>query len=165
MKAARLLILLAAIAVPAMAAEAGGHGAAGPEGARKGGAPGTNVDMPFLVAPVMGDDGKLTGYAYISNRLTAASVGAVLAVREKLPFIQDAFVRDVNGRAITQPGHPDQVDMPGLEARLLADAQKVTGAGKVKTITICTVQMAPLKAKAPVAGASAPPAAKSRCIN
>ena len=161
MKRAALLILLAAIAIPAMAAEEGGH-----DGGKKGGAPGTNVDMPFLVAPVTDDDGKLTGYAYISNRLTAASAGAVMVVREKLPFIQDAFVRDVNSRPVTQSGQPDQVDMPGLEARLLADAQKVTGAGKVRTITICTVQMAPLKAKAPPARSSADaPAAKSRCIN
>ena len=161
MKRAALLILLAAIAIPAMAAEEGGH-----SDGKKGGAPGTNVDMPFLVAPVTGDDGKLTGYAYISNRLTAASVSAVMMVREKLPFIQDVFVRDVNGRPVTQPGHPDQVDMPGLEARLLADAQKVVGAGKIKTITICTVQMAPLKAKGPPARSSADvPATKSRCIN
>ena len=34
--------------------------------------------------------------------------------------------------------------MPALETRLLADARKVMGAGKVKLITICTVQIAPL---------------------
>ena len=31
---------------------------------------------------------------------------------------------------------------PALETRLLADARKVMGAGKVKLITVCTVQIA-----------------------
>jgi hypothetical protein len=34
--------------------------------------------------------------------------------------------------------------VPRLEARLLADAQKVMGADKVKLITVCTVQIAEL---------------------
>ena len=55
-----------------------------------------------------------------------------LAVRDKLAFIQDAFVRDVNGDAVAKPDDPEKVDMPALEARLLADARKVMGAGKVK---------------------------------
>jgi len=53
--------------------------------------------MPFLIAP-MSKDGKLLGYAYISSKLVASSPGATIAVREKLAFIQDAFVRDVNAK-------------------------------------------------------------------
>jgi hypothetical protein len=169
MKRAILLMFLAVL--PAMAAEEGPHHSATKEGdAKKGGAPGTNVDMPFLMAPISGEDGKLTGYAYISSRLTAASNGAALTAREKVPFIQDVFVRDVNSRQITSAAHPDSVDIPALEARLLADARKVMGAGQVKTITVCTVQMAALKAKAPPARSpgqdgEAAPAEKSRCSN
>lgn len=157
------VMLPAGLGLSAMAAETGGHG-----DASTGGAPGTNVDMPYLMAPVTGEDGKLTGYAYISSRLTAASGAAVLTVREKLPFIQDAFVRDVNDHQVTPSGQPDQVDMPALEARLLADARGVVGAGKVKAITICTVQMAPLKVQPPSpqsAAQAGPVPAKSRCAN
>ena len=39
----------------------------------KAGAPGTNIDMPFLMAPMNGVGGKLAGYAYISSRVTANS--------------------------------------------------------------------------------------------
>jgi hypothetical protein len=89
-------------------------------------------------------EGKLTGYAYISSRLTAKSDTFALAVREKLPFIQDVMVRDINGTAVTTAEDPQSVDVPRLESRLLADARKVMGADKVKLITVCTVQIAEL---------------------
>ena len=113
-------------------------------------------------------------YAVGKDPITASNhdwfLAAALTVRDKLPFIQDAFVRDVNGRRITGTDSPEEVDVPALEARLLADAQKVMGAGKVKILTICTLQMAALKAKGPPARAPAetgPGAAteKSRCSN
>jgi len=173
MKRAVLIMLL--VALPAMAAEEGHStgeaqgGEAGKGGAQKGGAPGTNVEMPFLMAPITNEEGKLSGYAYISSRLTASSGGAALTVRDKLPFIQDAFVRDVNAQQVTAAGHTDEVDIPRLEARLLMDAQKVMGAGKVKIITICTIQMAALNAKGqPVRAPAGPEGAvieKSRCSN
>ena len=42
------------------------------------------------------------------------------------------------------PTIPRKWTLPGVEKRLLADAAKVMGAGKVKLITVCTVQIAPL---------------------
>jgi hypothetical protein len=135
MRKAAILFLLAAVAVPARAAD---------DGAKKGGKPGTNVDMPFLMAPMTDADGKLTGYAYLSTRLTAMSDTYALAVRDKLPFIQDRMVRDVNNQGVATPDDPEKVDVPALEKRLLGDAAQVMGAGKVKLITICTVQIAEL---------------------
>jgi len=114
------------------------------EGEAKKGAPGTNVDMPYLMAPLTNADGKLTGYAYISSRLTATSEGGGTAVRAKLPFIQDIMVRDVNAITVTTLDDPEKVDIPGTEKRLLAAAAKVMGPGKVKLITICTVNVSPL---------------------
>ena len=38
----------------------------------------------------------------------------------------------------------EKVDIAGLERRLLSDAVKVMGAGKVKLITVCSVNVAPL---------------------
>jgi hypothetical protein len=135
MRKAAILVLLAALAVPARAAD---------DDAKKGGKPGTNVEMPYLMAPLSNADGKLLGYAYISTRLTAMSDTYALAVRDKLPFIQDKMVRDVNGDAVTTPDDPEKVDIPALEKRLLGDATQVMGAGKVKLITVCTVQIAEL---------------------
>ncbi len=123
----------------------------------KTGAPGTNVEMPFLMAPLVGSDGKLTGYAYISTRLTAASAAGALDVRDKIAFIQDAFVRDVNGAAVAKATDPSTVDNPALEARLLADAKRVMGPGKVASIAIVQLQVAPLHPDSRQPPASMPP--------
>ncbi len=150
-KAATLVLALATAGfTPAsFAAEHGAakaeHGEAKKEGGPEKGKPGTNVDMPFLMAPLTNADGKLTGYAYISSRLTASTDGGGTAVREKLPFIQDLLVRDVNMTAVTTHDDPEKVDIPATEKRMLAAAAKVMGPGKVKLITICTVNVSPLR--------------------
>jgi hypothetical protein len=141
-KAAFLLLL--AIATPVRAADDAATDA------QKGGRPGTNVEMPFLMAPLTNAEGKLIGYAYLSTRLTATSEGYALAVRDKLPFIQDAMVRDVNAVAVAGPDEPEKVDIAGVERRLLADAAKVMGPGKVRLMTVCTVQIAELHPAQPV---------------
>ncbi len=132
------LIFVLAIA-PATAAEK----AAGKDD-DKAGAPGTNVDMPFLMAPMTGADGKLSGYAYISSRLTAPTDIIANQARDKIAFIQDAFVRDVNATEIATTGDPVTVNNAALEARLLADARKVVGANKIVSVAIMQVQIAPL---------------------
>jgi hypothetical protein len=99
------------------------------------------------MAPLTNAEGKLTGYAYISSRLTASSEGVLTEVREKIPFIQDLLVRNINGASVTMPDDPEKVDIAGVEARLLADALKVMGAAKIKQITVCTVQIAELRPK------------------
>ena len=148
-------LILAVIAAPAFAAEK----EAGKE-ADKAGAPGTNIDMPFLMAPMTGGDGKLSGYAYITSRLTATSDASANLVREKIAYIQDAFVRDVNRIEIVMSG--TSVDNTALQARLLADARGVVGQGKLTSIAITQVQVAPLH-PSPVTPAAvapqAPPAA------
>jgi len=132
--------LICALAIAPAAAE---EKAAGKEG-DKAGAPGTNIEMPFLMAPMTGADGKLSGYAYISSRLTANSDVSANQVRDKIAFIQDAFVRDVNAKEIATSGDPVTVDNAALQARLLADARKVVGASKLVSIAITQVQIAPL---------------------
>ena len=143
MKSVAILALAALLAFPALAAEEG-KADAGKDGGKKGGAPGTNVDLQYLMAPLTGEDGKLLGYAYISARLTASSDSDTLVVRDKMPFIQDALVRDINASTVTVAGDPQKVDVGGVENRFLADARKVVGAARVKVITVCTVQIAPL---------------------
>ena len=123
----------------------------------KAGAPGTNVEMPFLMAPLVAGDGKLSGYAYISTRLTATSAAGALEVRDKIAFIQDAFVRDVNGANIAKPSDPGAVDNPALEARLLTDAKKVMGPGKVASIAIAQLQVAPLRPDSAQTPSTMPP--------
>ncbi|HJR55888.1 MAG TPA: hypothetical protein VJ798_04860 [Rhizomicrobium sp.] len=139
-----LLPLLLLAAVPALAAEHGAPAGASPD-APKSGRPGTNVDLEFLMAPLTGANGKLIGYAYINPRLTVVSEGFVTPVREKAAFIQDAFIRDINARGVATADNPQKVDIAGVEARLLANVNKIMGPGKVKMITVCTVQIAELR--------------------
>lgn len=160
-----ILPLLLALTAPVSAAEEA-HGKPAKEGAHskedaKGGAPGTNIDMPFLMAPMTGADGKLSGYAYISSRLTANSDVSANQARDKIAFIQDAFVRDVNTKEIAMSGDPPAVDNAALEARLLADARKVVGASKLVSIAITQVQIAPLHPSAVTAVAGQLPPADS----
>ncbi|HYS45278.1 MAG TPA: hypothetical protein VEM35_02495 [Rhizomicrobium sp.] len=142
-KTAILALLTAVLFLPAVAAEEKKESAK-KEGEVQKGKPGTNVDMPYLMAPLTNADGKLDGYAYLSTRLTATSEANALAVRDKLPFIQDAMVRDVNNIGIATADDPEKVDVPAVERRLLSDAAKVMGAGRVKLITVCSVNVAPL---------------------
>ena len=120
------------------------------------GAPGTNVEMPFLIAP-MSKDGKLLGYSYISAKLVASSQSAAIDVRDKLAFIQDAFVRDVNSAPIGKSGDPRSVDTALLADRLLADARRIVGPAKVVSITFKQIQFAPLHPKAATDDVVAPP--------
>ena len=126
-----LLLVLAVAGQPGLAAGA------------KEGAPGTNVEMPFLIAP-MSKDGKLLGYAYISSKMVATSPSASIAVREKLAFIQDAFVRDVNAEPICKADDPRAVDTALLNSRLIAIARRVVGSDKVVRMVFVAVQFAPL---------------------
>jgi hypothetical protein len=138
-----LLPLLLVAALPALAAEKGAPAGAAQE-SPKTGKPGTNVDLEFLIAPLTTAGGKLIGYAYINPRLTVVSDGFVTPVRDKVPFIQDAFIREVNSKSVATAADPQAVDIAGVEARLMANAVKIMGPGKVKMITICTVQIAEL---------------------
>src|SRR5581483_11650528 len=91
--------------------------AAPPAFAAKQQEPGTNVDMPYLMAP-MTVDGKLVAYAYISSQIVAVSPNAAVEIRLRVPYIQDAFVRDVNARPVGKPDDPQTVDRDALMARL-----------------------------------------------
>jgi len=130
---AALFALLAALAAaePALAQQ-------------KPGDPGTNVEMPFLIAP-LSVDGRLYGYAYISLKVVTATQSAALDVRDKVAFVQDAFVRDVNASSIGKAGDPKTVDQPALVARLLADTRRVIGAAKIVNIVLIDVQISPIR--------------------
>jgi len=105
--------------------------------------PGTSVEMPFLIAP-MSKDGKLLGYAYISHKVVCSSGSATVAVREKLAFIQDADVRDVNARPVGRSDDPMKVDDAALGLRLMENARSVVGANKIVGVVFMQIQFAPL---------------------
>jgi hypothetical protein len=91
-----------------------------------------SVEMPSLIAPVV-IDGKLSGYFYISSRVTANSATSAIAIREKLAFIQDAFVREVNLHPI-QTADAAKLDRAELGRRLIGNARKVMGNSSITGI-------------------------------
>jgi len=113
-------------------------------GSAKAPEPGTSVEMPYLIAPLlMGEE--LVAYAYITPKVIAASPAAAIDIREKTPFIQDAFVRDVNAVMIGSPDDPRKIDSAAVAARLLKDAQRVLGGKKVVSVQIVTIQVAEVR--------------------
>jgi hypothetical protein len=149
----KLAVLAAALllSLPARAAD---------EGKTSKEEPGTHVQMPFLIAP-MSIDGKLQGYSYISSKLVASTPSASVEIRDKLAFIQDAFVRDVNAAPTGKAQAPLDVDTAALTARLVADARRIVGASKVVTIAFTQIKFSPLHPRATTDDpepASAPPA-------
>ena len=104
---------------------------------------GASVVMPYLIAPVVVGD-KLLAYAYVSSMIVGPSPSAAVEIRDKTPFIQDAFVRDVNAAPIGKASDPQTVDEDGLAARMLADARRIVGAGKVIGVRIVQIQLRPV---------------------
>ena len=117
--------------------------------------PGTSVEMPFLVAP-MSQDGNLLGYAYIASKLICTSSNACIVVRQKLAFIQDAYVRDVNLKPIALASDPKAVDRDLLNARLTAAAKRIVGDDKVQNMTFMEIKFSPLHPSDSTAPASPP---------
>jgi hypothetical protein len=68
---------------------------------------------------------------------------ASVEIRDKLPFIQDAFVRDVNAAPIGKAGDPLAVDRDALATRLTAEARRIVGSRKVATITFVETPLHP----------------------
>jgi hypothetical protein len=106
--------------------------------------PGTSVEMPYLIAP-MTIDGKLVSYAYVSSRIVAGSPSAAIGVRAKTPFIQDAYVRDVNRTPISNGADPPQIDTNMLIKRLFADARQIVGEDKVSEVQLIKIQISQLR--------------------
>lgn len=106
--------------------------------------PGTSVEMPILVAPMV-TDGKLVSYAYISSTIVAASPAAAMDVRAHTPFIQDAFVREVNAVPIVTADSSQGIDKSALASRLLAAARRVAGSGKIASVKLTQVQISLLR--------------------
>jgi hypothetical protein len=105
---------------------------------------GASVVMPYLIAPVIVGD-KLFAYAYVSSIIIGPSPSAAVDIRDRTPFIQDAYVRDVNASPIGEPSDPQTVDTVALASRMLADAKRIVGMDRVIGVRIVQVQIRQLQ--------------------
>jgi hypothetical protein len=106
--------------------------------------PGTSVEMPYLIAPLAAGD-TLVAYAYVTSTIIASSPSSAIDIRDKIAFIQDKFVRDVNASSIGKPDDPKAVDEAKLTARLLADVKTVMKPGTVAGLKVVEVQIRPMR--------------------
>jgi hypothetical protein len=93
----------------------------------------TDVEMPPILAPMVVDN-RLESYAYITVALTPAARDRVLLIREKVPFLRDGFLREVNKASIASAADPKAVDQPALKKRLLARVNQILPPGTVSDL-------------------------------
>ena len=93
----------------------------------------SGIDMPALMAPVT-VNGELRHYVYLAIRLELSGDSQKDLVLERIPYIQDAFLRDVHRASVAMNNDPETVDGHGLTERLVAIAAKILGPGVVTGI-------------------------------
>jgi len=92
-----------------------------------------SVDMPILVAPVV-VNGEMDHYVYLGVTLKLVDDTHKSRLLEKIPYLQDAFLREVHGPSIAHNNDPSLVDEKALIGRLLRVCAQVVGANIVKDI-------------------------------
>ena len=104
----------------------------------------TNVELPAFLAPMLIGN-RLESYAYITIALAPASRENMLAIREKMPFLRDAFLREVNKASIVKGDDPKTVDTVALKARLLVRLNQVLPQGSVSDLKFQQIVMIPIQ--------------------
>lgn len=130
-----------AFAAPAFASSGGSSHAKTEEGAAFATPRVPTVSMPTLVAPI-GVNGELDHYVYLGISLELTSDEHKSMMLDKIPYLQDAFLREVHGATLARDGDPTILDEVGLKARLLATSEKVVGPGIVKAVAIYNATLA-----------------------
>ena len=104
----------------------------------------TNVELPAFLAPMLKGN-RLEQYAYITVALTPANRERMLAIREKMPFLRDAFLREVNKANIVKADDSNSVDTVALKARLLLRVNEILPKGSVSDLKFQSIQMTPIQ--------------------
>ena len=105
-----------------------------------------DVTLPTILAPMIVDS-RLENYAYITIVLKPATPAGILMIREKVPFLQDAFLRELNGATIVKADDPKAVDETALKARLVARVNQVLPAGTIAELKFQPIVVAPVQAQ------------------
>ena len=104
-----------------------------------------NVEMPPLLAPLVVEN-RLESYAYITVQLTPSTRDKVFLIREKVPFLQDGFLREVNKAPIGKATDPRTVDEPALKKRLLARVNQILPKNTVSDLKFDQIVISPVQA-------------------
>jgi flagellar basal body-associated protein FliL len=104
----------------------------------------TDVEMPPILAPMVVDN-HLESYAYITIALSPSSRDKTLIIREKVPFLRDGFLREVNKSSIVKPGGAMAVDQPALKKRLIARMNQILPQGTVSDLKFQEIVITPIE--------------------
>ncbi len=92
------------------------------------------VMMPTLVAPIA-VKGRVRNYVYLNVQVFGETATDAEKLRLRIPYIQDAFIREVHRESITVGENPEQIDGTALLKRLEARAREAAGGAAVKSVT------------------------------
>jgi flagellar basal body-associated protein FliL len=96
------------------------------------------ISMPALVTPVV-VNGALERYVFLSLTLELTSDEHKNMMLEKIPYLQDAYLREVHRASVAKDNDPNLLDEEGLKDRLMRVSATVVGPGIVKAITLRNV--------------------------
>ena len=96
------------------------------------------IQMPALVTPVV-VNGELQHYVFLSITLELTSDEHKNMMLEKIPYLQDAYLREVHRASVAKHNDPKVIDEEGLKDRLMRVSATVVGPGIVKAITLRNV--------------------------
>ena len=106
----------------------------------------SNVEMPPILAPMIVEN-RLDSYAYITVQLTPSTRDKVFLIREKVPYLQDGFLREVNKAPIGKATDPKAVDEPALKKRLLARVNQILPKNTVSDLKFDQIVISPVLAQ------------------
>ena len=95
----------------------------------------SDIEIPALFAPLI-VEGTLRNYAYLSILVTPVTRDRVFIIREKMPFLRDAILRELNKSTIVKDGSPDKVDEEAIKTLIAARLNKILPAGTIKEVKI-----------------------------
>ena len=93
------------------------------------------IEMQPLSAPIMRNK-RVRYYIHMTVSLQVAGEDAKRKVYQHMPRLRDAFVRDLHGRSVTRGRDDQSVDFAAVKARLLAQSERVLGAGLVTDVLV-----------------------------
>ena len=150
----RLLSVVISMALLGASPAMAGGGSA-PKKDEHGGSPSSSdipsLKMPRLVAPIM-IKGEMVRYLHLDVTLVLLREDDRKRVYDRVPYIQDAFLRDVHATTILKSEDTEELDQAGLRARLLAIVARVAGASAVKDVEFRDITKDAAAANGPAGG-------------
>jgi len=103
-----------------------------------------DVELPPIIAPMIVAQ-RLESYAYITVSLTPSNLNQAFLIREKIPFLRDAFLRELNKGSIVKAGDPKTVDADAVKQRLETRMKLILPAGTVTALKLAPITVTPLQ--------------------